>query len=188
MRGLKRIFALSLVAAVAAPVLTAPPAVAGGKRQHRPIVLFGAGIPTDTGSGGAYRYDATAVPRGSTVSVLSISKKNTDSWFVVTGLRPNWTYIAHLHQNACTTVPSAAGPHYQQVPSADPADVNPVNEVWLNVDTNRFGAGTSNSVNPWRYRALPGSLILHAGHPKGDPAGAPIPPPTFVACVTLSGF
>lgn len=186
MRGLKRIFALSLVAAVAAPVIAAPPAAAG--RRHHPIVLFGAGTPTDSGSGGAFRYDAAAVPTGATVSVLSISKKDTDSWFVVTGLRPNWTYVAHLHQNACSTVPTAAGPHYQQVPSTDPADVNPVNEVWLDVTTNAYGAGTSTSENPWRYRALPGSLVLHAGYPKGNPAGAPIPPPTFVACVTLSGF
>lgn len=187
MRVLKRIFAVGLVAAVAAPVMAAPPAAAGG-RHHRPIVLFGAGTPTAKGWGGAFRYDATAVPTGATVSVLSVSKKDTDSWFVVTGLRPNWTYMAHLHQNRCTTVPSDAGPHYQQVPSTDPADVNPVNEVWLNVTTNAYGAGTSTSVNPWRYRAFPGSLVLHAGHPKDNPAGAPIPPSTFVACLSLSGF
>lgn len=151
-------------------------------------MLFGAGTPTDNGSGGAFRYDPVAVPSGATVSVLSVSKKDTDSWFVVTGLRPNWTYVAHLHVNACGAAVNSAGPHYQQVQSTDPADVNPVNEVWLNVDTNAYGAGTSTSVNPWRYRALPGSLVLHAGYPKGNPAGAPVPPGTFVGCVTLSGF
>lgn len=178
-------FALGLVAAVVAPAVAAPPASAG---RQRPIVLFGAGAPTDDGSGGAFRYDAPAVPSGSTVSVLSVSKKDTSSWFVVTGLRPNWSYAAHLHQNACGTDPTAAGPHYQQVVSTDPADVNPVNEIWLNVHTNSRGAGTSTSVNPWRYRALPRSLVLHAGYPTDNPDGGPIPPKTAVACVTLSGF
>jgi len=176
------------VALIAA--LTAAPTAAVA--APRPILLHGAGAPNAAGTGGAYTYDPALVPAGTKVAVLSISGRDTTrTLLAVSGLLPNRTYGAHLHVNPCGQAPTAAGGHYQQVPdpvqpSVDADYANPRNEVWLDVTTNAAGAGVATARNPWRYRANPGSLVLHA-EPTNTHDGHAGTAGARVACVTLRG-
>ena len=171
----------TILALSSAPATAAP----------RPIMLYGVGAPNADGKGGAYSYNAERVPPGAGVATWSVSgPRKTRTYLFVYGLQPGQAYGAHLHTNACGAAPTAAGPHYQQVPdpvqpSTDPAFANPRNEVWLDVHTDAAGNGASRSLNKWVYHTPPRSLVLHAEHTHTEPgkagtAGARL------ACLNLS--
>ena len=166
-------------AAVAVTTLGAAPASAGADQDHV-LVLRAAGAFDPAGRGGAWTYDTSLVPAGARASVVSVSvaaRERTRTRLSVRGLLPDRAYGAHLHTSPCGALPTAAGPHYQQVPdpvkpSVDPAYANPENEVWLDVHTDARGRAVACSRNPWSYRAAPGSLVLHATHTHTEPGKA----------------
>ena len=186
---LSRVVLPAATAVVTAVTAAAPPAAAA-PCPPKAIVLHAAGVPNCAGDGGAFRYDPELVPADAYLALGSRSAGNrTRTVLVVRHLLPHRVYGAHLHVNPCGTEPSAAGPHFQQVPdpvqpSTDPAYANPSNEVWLDVHTDADGAAVARSVNPWTYRTPPRSLVLHAEGTHTDPghagtAGA------RTACLTL---
>ncbi|WP_345711934.1 hypothetical protein, partial [Kineococcus glutinatus] len=153
-------------------------------------VLHAVGAPNAEGRGGAWSYDGSAVPAGSSAAALSVSSRlGTATVLLVRGLQPHRAYGAHLHQLPCGASPQDAGPHYQQVPdpvqpSVDPAYANPVNEVWLDLHTDAAGDAVVRSTNPWSYRQAPGSLVLHAEHTSHEPGSAGTAG-ARLACITL---
>jgi len=180
--------ALVLSAAGAAAATTT---AAGPTRVQADVLIWAAGEPTPEGPLGAYAYDTELVPPGTKVALLSVSKGGrTTTLLAVRGLVPDRSYGAHLHVNACTVDPAAAGPHYQQVPdpvqpSTDPDYANPDNEVWLDFPTGDTGNGAVLAQNPWTYRQAPKSVVIHANatsHGEGT-AGQAGP---RVACLTLT--
>lgn len=205
MRRPSRACVLALAAALAVPALPplagpAAAASAGGPHgvtaasagraagEDGPWLVYGSGEPTANGSGGAYRYDTRLVPEGAAVSLVSMSVAGrTRTVLIVRGLVPHHTYGTHLHANACGPDPDAAGPHYQQRVGApdDPDFADRRNEVWVDVRTNRHGAGVAVARNPWEYRAAPGAVVLHANATSTDP-DTPGQAGPRVACVTLT--
>lgn len=176
--------------AAASPAGSAMSTVAASGDHRRQTLWAGTTVPVPLGVA-AFVYDTELVPAGAKINVLTMSKRRTETWLAVSGLRPNRVYGAHLHVNPCGLLPTAAGPHYQRVadpvqPSTDPAYANPRNEVWLDLRTDARGAAFTTSTNRWSYRRTPpASLVLHAmgtathaGH--AGTAGARI------ACLTLT--
>jgi len=144
----------------------------------------------------AVTYDPEVVPAGGTAQVaVARSARGTTVRVSVTGLRPGRAYGAHLHTEPCAAKPDAAGPHYQHdagprasasAHSADPAYVNPDNEVWLDFTTDAQGAASATSAQNWTFdeRHPPRSLILHAARTR-TAAGAAGTAGPRVACLTL---
>ncbi|MGD9485623.1 superoxide dismutase family protein [Streptomyces sp. TRM70308] len=137
----------------------------------------------------AVTYAPELVPPGARVAVHQrVGAAGTTVALHVSGVAPHRTYGAHVHTRPCGPDPAEAGPHYQNAvapdrPSADPAYVNPRNEVWLDLTTDASGTGRSVARQAWTFR--PGgarSVVLHehATQREGDPgqAGARL------ACVT----
>ncbi|MEU4659041.1 superoxide dismutase family protein [Streptomyces sp. NPDC023723] len=150
--------------AVAAVVLVGGGAVAHGDDQDsvRADARFAA--PGDDASHPALTYDRKLVPAGSWIEV----RRHTDRGGATTvrlrvrGLVPGHAYGAHVHQKPCGADPAAAGGHYQHRPSADPADANPENEVWLDFTPDPQGAGWATAQHDWDFR--PGeasSVVIH---------------------------
>ncbi|PPK96112.1 Cu-Zn family superoxide dismutase [Kineococcus xinjiangensis] len=171
--------AVTAVAALAVTVLgTAPASADVGDGQV--VVLHAAGSFDPSGTGGAWTYDPALVPAGARARVVSVSvapAERTRTRLSVRGLLPDRAYGAHLHVSPCGALPAASGPHYQQVPdpavpSVDPAYANPVNEVWLDLHTDARGRAVVRASNPWSYREVPASLVLHAQHTHTEPGRA----------------
>ena len=176
------------VAALAAP----PPAVAGAHEvDNAPMVFKAAATPNGMGENGAYTYDTTLVPAGARIAAVSTSGRHrTTTVLAVRGLLPDRTYGAHIHVSPCGAAPTAAGPHYQQVPdpvqpSVDPAYANPENEIWLDFKTDQTGAAAMTSVNRWQYRTAPGAVVIHADATQTEPGKAGMAG-ARVACLTLA--
>ncbi|KRV46548.1 superoxide dismutase [Wenjunlia vitaminophila] len=116
----------------------------------------------------AVTHDVHGVPPGSHVWLAERAGER-DTWLTlrVHGLRPDHTYGIHVHTEPCGRQPKDSGPHYQdqvdpRQPSVDPAYANPRNEVWLDLTTDRHGAGEATAHQRWRFR--PGqarSVVLH---------------------------
>ena len=183
--------ATTAVAATAVLATAAPAAAAGPAAGPGPVlVLHAAGTFDPAGARDAWSYDPALVPAGSGAAVVSISARSrTRTLLAVHGLVPHRGYGVHLHVAPCGALPTAAGPHYQQVPdpvqpSVDPAYANPRNEVWLDLHTDAAGRALVRAQNPWTYREAPRSLVLTAEHTHTEPgragtAGARL------ACITL---
>jgi hypothetical protein len=84
------------------------------------------------------------------------------------GLRPNVTYIAHVHQGTCDQ-PDAGGPHFKFDPDGPGT---PPNEIHLRFAANATGGASAQAHSK---RAVPngaaGSIVMHEDAP-GQAAGA----------------
>lgn len=149
-----------------------PPAVqeqqSGGGGQ-----TFEGTLAQPGGQGGAFTYNPQLAPAGAQVkATVDGSEQSTVVTFTVTGLQPNRGYAAHAHVNACGPTGDAAGPHFQNQqdpaagpgnPSSDPAYANPQNEIWLDLQTDAQGAGSSTATVPFGITGerAPKSIVLH---------------------------
>lgn len=123
-----------------------------------------------------------------TLDVVLDTSGRTHTTLTVRGLEPDRKYGAHVHTGGCDPLaPEAAGPHLQHVPNPEPEEqpldpvyVNPGNEIWLDVTTDRTGAGTTTSTVEWQFspHRVPASVIIHEHatwpHPRAGWAGAPL--------------
>ncbi|MBC7272212.1 MAG: superoxide dismutase family protein [Streptomyces sp.] len=150
--------------AVAAAVFAAGTGSDAGGYSMRTDARF-APSPSHAASA-AITYDQTLVPNGSWIEVGQHIDPGgaTTVRLRVTGMRPGHRYGVHVHQKPCGADPAAAGGHYQHRPSTDPADVNPRNEVWLDFQADRHGAGQAEARHDWGFRhAAASSVIIHDG-------------------------
>lgn len=144
------------ICVAAVGLFAASPALAGADhgRGDGPLVSYSAAIPQDASARVTAVYDSAG---RSTVRLH------------VKGLKPNTTYGAHAHVNACgLTDPKAAGGHFQHIlapegQAAFPAYANPRNEIWLDLTTNAAGNGVAKTTVGWQFspdqRAQ--SVVIH---------------------------
>ncbi|MFI9238739.1 superoxide dismutase family protein [Streptomyces sp. NPDC053079] len=116
----------------------------------------------------AVTFDTKTIPVGSRVSVVErTGRDGTQVELRVQGVEANRTFGAHVHTQACGTVPDASGPHYQNLkdpkqPSTDPAYANARNEVWLDLTTDKDGDGGAESTVKWNFRTDEArSVVIH---------------------------
>lgn len=178
----------------AAPPTSAPPSTSD---QPAAVELSGTGTLAQPGqSSNAFTYDPALAPVGAKLTVtLTPSDGATVSKLVVSGLLPNRGYAAHLHAKPCGSTGAAAGPHFQyqidpaatpDKPSTDPKYANPGNEVWLDVQTDATGAGTSTDKVPFVFTdRVPASLVLHKDMKTATKPGEAGKAGDRVACFTL---
>lgn len=157
--------AATLTAAAAMTVAAAPATVdahGGGRAPLR--VTSGEFETLPGGSANGYDIDGRAVmirlPHRTVVAVH------------VRGLDPDTTYPSHVHNAPCADSPAGGG-HYQHVVGGP---VDPVNEIWPIVTTNRRGWGHGFATHDHRARPDARSIVIH------------YPPDTSVrlACVDLT--
>lgn len=106
----------------------------------------------------------------------------------VTGFPPARVFGSHLHQRDCSD--EKAGGHYQNTlppmgkEANDPEFANPVNEAWLDFETDAAGDGAVELKLGWLPRAGEGKGIIfhHMATAEGGGAGARL------ACLPLTGF
>ncbi|MEY9997849.1 Cu-Zn family superoxide dismutase [Streptomyces sp. V4I8] len=112
----------------------------------------------------AKTYNQDLVPAGSRIVVEQRSDRgSTEVTLRVRGVEPGYAYGAHVHQKPCGPYPLDSGGHYQHRPSADPAHVDPGNEVWLNFTATEDGTGHARTRGSWSFRAgEAGSVVLHS--------------------------
>ncbi|MEV7283729.1 superoxide dismutase family protein [Streptomyces sp. NPDC093252] len=113
----------------------------------------------------ALTYDPELVPAGAWIEVAQSSAANgaTTVKLRVRGMKPGHDYGVHVHRKPCGTDPTAAGGHYQHVPSDNPADANPDNEVWLDFTADRSGSGEARAHHAWNFRrGEASSVIVHS--------------------------
>ncbi len=147
--------------------------------------------------GGAVSYDPALAPIGAELTVgVEAGDEQTSVALEVSGLLADRGYAAHLHTQACGATGADAGPHFQQevdpaatpeAPSADPAFANPENEIWLDVETDADGAGTSMAEVPFAFGSEgPRSLVVHAEEATATGPGEAGSAGDRVACMTLA--
>src|SRR5689334_15957542 len=119
--------AMVALTATSALVVSAQPASASTS-QVKAAGVFGE-------SAGAYSYNSTFVPSGSSAKVHAVytASGKTIVTLQVRGLVPNREYGSHVHKFACGADPLAAGGHFQYVVggASDPNFANEENEIWL---------------------------------------------------------
>lgn len=175
---------------------TAPPD--GESDGSTPAADTTAGTLVDAAQGGgAVSYDPAQAPIGAELTVgVEAGDEQTTVELEVAGLLPDRGYAAHLHTQLCGATGADAGPHFQQevdpaatpeAPSADPAFANPENEIWLDVETDADGAGTSAAEVPFAFGGEgPRSLIIHAEEATATGPGEAGSAGDRVACMTLA--
>jgi superoxide dismutase, Cu-Zn family len=117
----------------------------------------------------AVTYDTKLVPAGARVQVKEELRRGGGTRIAlrVRDLAPNRVYGAHVHTKPCGALPADAGPHYQNrvdpvQPSVNPKYANPLNEVWLDLTTNKDGSDRSTAIVSWRFREGGArSVVLH---------------------------
>lgn len=120
--------------------------------------------PAASARSAALTYDRKLVPVGSWIEVRRHTADDgaTTVGLRVSGLVPGHEYGVHVHQKPCGADPAAAGGHYQNVPSTDPAAANPRNEVWLDFTARRDGSGEAGARHRWAFRpGEAGSVVIH---------------------------
>jgi hypothetical protein len=75
----------------------------------------------------------------------------------VTGLAPNTSYPAHVHQLPCGT--SDADGHYKNDPAGPAA---PPNEIWPLFTTDDDGVGNGSAIVDWVAGATAQAVVVHA--------------------------
>ncbi len=139
------------------------------------------GVGLVAGSIGAYATTARAVtydrrvPAGAVATVLRLSGPHrTLVSLTPVGLLPHREYGAHVHTMPCGAHPAEAGPHYQNVPSSDPASANPDNEIWLDFTTDATGTAIALTTVDWTFTERQAhSVVIHEHHThRGGAAGA----------------
>ncbi len=141
---------LAIGAFVASPVLAGSDFV---EAEGRPTT-YSADVP----AAATFSIDAEYDAGGSTTVRLD-----------VTGLKPRTAYAGRVHTGGCPADAAALGGVFQLNPApegttgADPAYVNDVNEVWLDLVTDGSGHGEATAVHPWQLPAQirPGAVVLH---------------------------
>lgn len=147
--------------------------------------------------GGAVSYDPATAPLGAELTVaVDAGEGQTSVDLEVSGLLADRGYAAHLHTQPCGATGADAGPHFQnevdpaatpEAPSADPAFANPENEIWLDVETDAAGAGTSAAEVPFALGDDgPRSLVIHAEEATATAPGEAGSAGDRVACMTLA--
>lgn len=184
--------ALAVGAAVVASAGATEPQ-ASSKAPVRKVVVATTFSPvSEVAAANAVTYNTQLVPQGARVQVKEELRRGggTRIELRLRDLVPNRVYGAHVHTKPCGALPADAGPHYQNVvdptqPSVDPAYANQVNEVWLDLATNKDGSDRSTAMVGWRFREGGArSVVLHetgtAMHPgHAGTAGARL------ACVNV---
>ena len=136
-------------------------------------------------------------PVGAKLTVtLTPSDGATTGKLEVSGLLPNRGYAVHLHSKPCGSTGEAAGPHFQHhvdpaatpdKPSTDPAFANPNNEVWLDVQTDANGSGTSTIRVPFVFTdRVPAAVVVHEAMKTETQPGQAGKAGDRIACVTLA--
>ncbi|CAL9542785.1 hypothetical protein SUDANB171_04254 [Streptomyces sp. enrichment culture] len=181
MRALARSLAPAMVLTLAGTGIAQ--ARAGGDGAHW-LRAWGYVVPPgESADRDALTYDEDVVPAGARIEVVQrVTGEAMTVELEVRGVLPGHTFGAHVHESPCGDDPADSGPHYQNVPSEDPAAANPGNEVWLDFTADSAGRGTAVSRHAWVFR--PGeanSLVLHehATGEHGDAGGR-------VACLTVA--
>lgn len=174
---MQRRIVLVPAALVAVAGLTACGGTAGAAsaREVQKTVQFSA----QTGAGGI-TYDPALVPVGAQATVTAATRDGGETVTLeLRGLLPDRRYGAHVHTKPCGPKGDAAGPHFQfdvdpVQPSVDPKYANSSNEVWLDLTTDRSGAGTATATTAKVFPAdrRPKSVIVHAMPTATDPGKA----------------
>jgi Cu-Zn family superoxide dismutase len=144
----------------------------------------------------AFTYDPKLAPAGAELAVeVGGSGKATTFALTVTGLLPDRGYAAHAHQKPCGEEGDAAGPHFQHKkdpaagpdnPSVDADYANPENEVWLDVQTDAEGNGTSEADVPFNIDgSAPASVVVHAKEKTPTEDGTAGKAGDRIACLSL---
>jgi Cu-Zn family superoxide dismutase len=174
------------------------PAPVAWYSSPKPVVLFGSGtltMPNSTSKAITYDPDLAPIGAAMTATIIPTSEGST-AQLTVLGLLPDRGYTVYAYDKACGATPGAAGARFQEhldpaatsaTPSTDPRYVNPYNEIWLDVQTDDAGTGTSATTIPFVLTdRVPHSIVVHNGMhiPKGPSQAADIGAP--IACLTLS--
>ena len=88
----------------------------------------------------------------------------------------NRVFGAHAHTKPCAVDPAASGPHHAN-PASDATKAIAAREVWLDINIDSQGRGTSLALFDWRIRkGDAGSVVIHAEptNPTTGAAGARI--------------
>ncbi|MFH9665664.1 superoxide dismutase family protein [Streptomyces globisporus] len=133
-------------------------AATGGSSWMRAAGVFsppGSFVPSD-----ALTYDTRLVPAGARIEITQFTEPSgTRVGTRLHGLVPGRAYGMHVHTSPCGANPAAAGPHYQNRPSAT---ADPVNEVWLDFRTDEDGDGRAEALHDWNFREGGArSVIIH---------------------------
>ncbi|WP_320775018.1 superoxide dismutase family protein [Streptomyces sp. CRN 30] len=118
----------------------------------------------DDASHTALTYDPRLVEPGAWIEVRQHTDRTgaTTVDLRVRGMEPGHAYGAHVHREPCGADPAAAGGHYQNRPSDDPADAGPHNEVWLDFTPDGRGDGWAEARHDWGFRPHgASSVVLH---------------------------
>lgn len=144
----------------------------------------------------AFTYDEDLAPAGAELAV-TIDADDDDSTFTfdVTGLQADRGYAVHAHTDPCGDDGDAAGPHYQHEndpnasadsPSDDPEYANPDNEVWLDLQTDGDGNGSSTAeVEFGVTEESPASIVVHEAEETATGEGEAGTAGDRVACLTV---
>ncbi|MDO0932762.1 superoxide dismutase family protein [Streptomyces sp. DG2A-72] len=163
--------------AVAAAVLAA----GSGAAEYCSVQKDGRFVPPSAHvATDAVTYDMALVPAGSWIEVRQLTEEKTGKTTVrlwVKGMKPGHAYGVHVHQKPCAADPAAAGGHYQNKVSTDPADVNAENEVWLDFTAGQNGSGRASAYHDWGFREGEASSVVI--HDVPGPSGG------RVACFTV---
>jgi superoxide dismutase, Cu-Zn family len=174
------------------------PAPVAWYSSPKPVVVFGSGtltMPNRTSKAITYDPDLAPIGAAMTATIIPTSEGST-AQLTVLGLLPDRRYTVYAYDKPCGATPGAAGARFQNhldpaatsaAPSADPEYVNPRNEIWLDVQTDDAGTGTSATTIPFVLTdRVPHSMVVHDGtHAPRDPSQA-ANIGARIACLTLS--
>lgn len=160
---------LSIIGAITAVAVMAALTLAVPASAHRP----GHGVKVTHGT---FETLPGGTELGYTITGHAVMVRLHGRTFVnvhVGGLEPRTTYPTHVHDAPCSEDPPG-GVHYQhEIGGA----VDPVNEIWPEVRTNRAGRGLGDALHGHRARSDAQSIVIHY------PADTSI----RLACLDLSG-
>ncbi len=143
MKKVVLLLVVMLVSIMAASVVYANGGEISAQVTRGNFETFAAGI------GRGYEINGNArmvrAPSGKTLVSLTVS-----------GLVPETTYPAHVHNKACQD--ANGGGHYQQIVSGP---VDNVNEIWPGFTTNALGIGQGKAVNDFWARPEAQSVVIH---------------------------